>query len=308
MWSATFKANQLDDMLIDQSPFRASSTFIIKRRRRFGRNSELLEWCLVAKRRIQKGEFIGFYDGDVRETCTRDSVYAVSMDRRHCIVPFPNEADITYSQRQKLPLTCMNEPNKDQYANCFMSVQDFSAEEIHNVHLIADYTHAHFFRALACFACCDIEKDEELTWWYQNSYQKIRDAKQYTAGKQCKAVTDNVIFILPNSQSVLNAVKKVSHQSVVAVFTTIRSARFDRKMRLNKKRRRARKRTSGSSSESSDDGWSSGSEQPDSYTPSVIDRQQRLRNRARPVEGSSKRSNSASSSNTASPGHPLLLL
>jgi len=60
------------------------------------------------------------------------------------------------------------------------------------------------------------------------------------------------------------------------VFTTIRSARFDRKMRLNKKRRRARKRTSGSSSESSDDGWSSGSEQPDSYTPSVIDRQQRL--------------------------------
>lgn len=179
------------------------NTVLVKRTRLRVRNQETRMWSLVLKRDVSAGEFIGFYTGNMSSrTCPPGSHYALHVGQSQpCIVPFQTENHISPQERDAHPLASMNEPVKDEYANCHMAVQDFSHSEIQGVTVIQHHETARYFRGMACFACKDIPAGEALTWNYGPSYEPIRQQMGYTAGQLCRRVLENEIFIKPDSQS-----------------------------------------------------------------------------------------------------------
>ena len=173
---------------------------LVKRTRVLVRNREIRMWSLVAKKNIPPGTFIGFYTGcTASRTCPPGSHYALQIGpSQPCIVPFPDESEITPAQREFHALANMNEPIEGEYANCHMAVQDFSASEIENVAAIQG--HARFYRGMACFACERIDAGEALTWNYGTAFEPIRQLMNYTVGQPCRRVLENEVFIQPASQ------------------------------------------------------------------------------------------------------------
>lgn len=210
------------------------NSVLVKRTRLKARNNISLSWSLVAKRDIVCGSFIGFYTGSMEVTMrSRESDYALDMGyNQPCIYPFEDESKIRSEDREKHPFASMNEPNKGDHANCHMVIQDFDVAEIADVTDVYNHTHAHFFRGLACFACCDIKKGDELTWHYGNKYQPIRDRVGYEAGSPCKKVIDDERFVSENSRAVLDALGgRIPHYAVFMILKTqnIKSQRFKKR-------------------------------------------------------------------------------
>ena len=226
---------------------------LVKRTKLVVRNQETRMWGVIAKRDIRAGEFIGIYTGSYASlTCESDSRYAVDVGPcQPCILPFPDEQNITPLERDTHPLACMNEPSVGAYANTHMALQDFAREEVEGVQSIPNHDQAQFFRCMACFACEDIARGEALTWNYGPSYEPIRTLLGYAAGQPCRRVLADEVFVAPNSQAVLDALGRVPHYAVFPILRTqsIKSARF-------KKRRRHSVDSEGEQSES----FSSGSE------------------------------------------------
>ena len=246
---------------------------LVKRTRVLVRNREIRMWSLVAKKNIPPGTFIGFYTGCMASrTCPPGSHYALQIGpSQPCIVPFPDESEITPAQREFHALANMNEPIEGEYANCHMAVQDFSASEIENVAAIQG--HARFYRAMACFACERIDAGEALTWNYGTAFEPIRQLMNYNVGQPCRRVLENEVFIQPASQSVLQALgPRIPHYCVYPVLGTqhIKSARF-----------KVRRRHATDSEGEQSDSFSSGSDAAqEAYRPRLSTRRQQARHEA----------------------------
>jgi hypothetical protein len=209
---------------------------VVKRMRLQMKNQTVLSWSLVAKKNISCGSFLGFYTGSMEMTMRdRESHYALEVGyKQPCIYPFEDETNITSKVRNKHPLASMNEPNKGTHANSHMVIQDFDVAEIADVTNVYNYTHARFFRGLACFACCDIKKGDALTWHYGSKYQPIREGVGYEVGSPCKKVIDEEPFVRENSKTVLDALEgSIPCYAVFMVLKTqnIKSSRFKKQKR-----------------------------------------------------------------------------
>jgi hypothetical protein len=228
-------------------------TVLVKRMRLNVRNQQTRMWGLHAKRDLKAGEFIGIYTGSYASlTCPLRTRYAVDIGpSQPCIVPFPDEDQITPNERETHPLACMNEPSEGEFANTHMVIQDFTHAEVEGVQSIPYHEQARFFRCMACFACEGIRRGDALTWNYGNSYEPIRTQLGYVAGQPSQRVLTGEEFIAPNSEGVLDALQRVPHYAVFPVFQsqTLKSSRF-------KKHRRHSVDSEGEESES----FSSGSE------------------------------------------------
>ena len=224
-------------------------------------------WSLVARRDISAGSFVGFYTGAMDTLdCSTGSIYALDVGAgQPCIIPFADEENISTSERLWHALASMNEPGEEQFANCHLAVQDFSHTEIEGV---AQHQTAQFFRGMACFACIDIASGEDLTWPYGSAYESIRQQQDYVAGRPCRRVLNDEIFIKPNSQSVLDSIPRVPAYCVFPVpcHKNIKSPRF-------KKHRRHSVDSEGEESES----FSSGSEHEEAYKPGPSSSRRRAR-------------------------------
>ena len=238
-------------------------TVLVKRMRVKSRNREVRMWGLISKRFIQCGSFIGFYSGDTSSlTCPDGSLYSLDVGpSQPCIVPFSDESQITPSDRDRHPLASMNEPSEGEYANTHLAVQDFTHAEIHQVETIPHQEQAQFFRAMAAFACRDIQSGEALTWWYGTAYAPIREQQGYTAGFACQRVLNEEVFIKAKSQAVLEVLGERGCVPSYCVFPvlrsqTLKSARF----------KRHRRHTTDSDGEESES-FSSGSSYEEPYHP-----------------------------------------
>ena len=228
-------------------------TVLVKRTRLNVRNQQTRMWGLHAKRDLKAGEFIGIYTGSYASlTCPLRTRYAVDVGpSQPCIVPFADEDQITPNERETHPLACMNEPSEGEFANTHMAIQDFTHAEVEGVEFIPHHEQARFFRCMAGFACEDIPSGAALTWNYGTSYEPIRTLLGYVAGKPCRRVLADEVFIAPNSKAVLDALGRVPHYAVFPVMRsqTLKSERF-------KKHKRHSVDSEGEKSES----FSSGSE------------------------------------------------
>ena len=174
-------------------------------------------WGLLATHDLPSGMFLGFYSGTFAERSVDVSMYAAAIHNRIDIFPFADESNITKSQRQERPFANMNEPNKDQIANCAMLVQDFAHDEVEGVEWIPNHRSARFFRGLACFTCTDIPAGQQLVWHYGASYEANRIAQGYEAGLPCVPRT---------YEQILRVIRKVPHICVYPIAGAVKSARF----------------------------------------------------------------------------------
>ena len=233
------------------------------------RNTDIVEWSLVATCDIAIGTFLGFWTGD-QDIAYRDSLYAAKLDHMH-IYPFANEANITYSERENRPFANMNEPNFGHHANCCFIIQDFRHDEVEGIENIFKYNAARFFRGLACFTCDNVKVGEQLTWYYGKAYEENRSQQGYREGEQCLSLLEGKEFIAENSQAVLAVMHKVPYTCLIAVTGQQKSTRF---ALPNKKRKKYR-------SDDDDDSSSSGSGHEIKYKPSTSNnsRNERLNRR-----------------------------
>lgn len=247
------------------------SLYRLRKTNLYRRNVEVVEWSLVASVEIPIGTFLGFYTGH-HSNETHESLYAAKINNTN-VYPFANESNITLKERNIRPFANMNEPKVDDAANCCMIYQDFKHDEVDGVNNILNSESARFFRGLACFACRDIKKDEELTWYYGRSYEANRQKQGYEVGRQCDAIVDDLHFVASNSQAVLTVMPKVTYKCLIPVFGLQKSGRFP----VQKKRKK--RNESDESSEKS----SSGSGHEDKYQPISEDRETRRLRRAQRV-------------------------
>jgi hypothetical protein len=233
-------------------------TVLIRRKKYNLRNEVRLVWTLVAARNIRAGEFVGFYTGSMdKTTCTLEGKYALHMGKSQpCIIPFEDERNISFKDRENHPLSCMNEPLKGEPANCHMVIQDFSHSEVGGSEHVLNGGSARFFRGLACITCENVRKGDDLTWYYGKSYEPIRVNEGYSAGTECTKVLEAEVFVADNSKTVLSAIASVPNDVVFPVHSSLKSSRFKAK----------RAQRVDSEGEVSDPG-SSGSDHSSEYTP-----------------------------------------
>lgn len=258
MWASEYRAL----CLVNDIPFRVEQTSLKKR------NVDVTEYSLVATKDMTIGTFLGFYTGEFSQN-VRTSLYAAQLNHVH-IYPFPNEDEITLSQRESRPFANMNEPRENTEANCCMILQDFSHDE---VEFPTDFDpetvrNARFFRGLACFTCANVRNGDELTWHYGASYEQHRSSVGYKVGHPCRLLVENTAFLPDNSQGVLQVMHRVQFACVIPIYGLSKSPRFP----LPKKRKRK------NSSESTS---SSGSGHIPKYDPTKSNRTDRLNARKR---------------------------
>lgn len=212
------------------------------------------EHALFAKRDIPKGACIGFYSGTeyVHKTSlsknekdkleSEETEYGIDVAPRHRIIPFKNEKYITALERQSHPLAMMNEPRKGDSANVTMIVQDFLPSEIDMRNNQRNFEHALFLRGLAAFACSNISKHDELTWWYGTHYAPVRKRKGYDCGKECMKkcdslrIRDNSIGVRLPKHDMLHLKKGIPAMWVFPIYTHARSEREDEFKKKKRKR------------------------------------------------------------------------
>lgn len=224
------------------------------------RNLETFEWSLVATRDLAVGTFLGFYSGRACMDCTERTVYGLKVTSAFVLLPFDDERNITFAEREARPLACMNEPTRGETANCCMVPQDFARDEVDGVAQLADHEKARYFRGIACFTCREVQAGEELTWHYGPSYAPHREEAGYEVGADCPERFEN------DPRRLLRAMRRVPHTCVVPVWGALHSQRFGRRSAF-------RPRT--------DEGWSSGSGHAAEYVPDPLSREERLRKRRR---------------------------
>ena len=96
-------------------------------------------------------------------------------------------------------LANMNEPREGSHSNVMPVLQDFTADEVQ------DGSPGMYYRGVVFFTCCDVQKGDELTWYYGRHYQQTRDRKGYVAGLPCAAVLAKEHFLPDKSLGVVRA-------------------------------------------------------------------------------------------------------
>lgn len=231
------------------------------------RNLDIIEWSLIATCDIKVNTFLGFYTGSFKSEAY-DSLYSAQLDDTH-IYPFEDESNISEAERRSKPFANMNEPNESEHANCCFVVQDFKHDEVQDIQNIPNHERALYFRGLACFSCIDIKKDDELTWYYGDSYEPNRIRQGYKAGKPCTLLLQKQAFIEKDSLGVLSVLPKIPSTYLIAVIKSRKSLRFPHKKK--------RKKTESEDNNTSDS--SSGSGHEIKYKPDIIGRGERLKRR-----------------------------
>jgi hypothetical protein len=142
---------------------------------------------LFTRRKIKKGEFIGFYTGQwyteraynrlhAAQRTKRDE-YAISSSSGLILSP-----PIGQNRRpivQLSPLSMANEPSHYKQANAILREYSFNFDEIENG--IEEARFDEDFDAIGLIACRDIGRNREILWYYGAAFPR-----PYNVGKQCK--------------------------------------------------------------------------------------------------------------------------
>lgn len=148
---------------------------------------------LFTRRKIRKGEFIGFYTGEWFTECAyqrlrpaqramRDA-YAVSLSSDLVVSPPMNRRGRRDLQRRpdmkKHPLSMANEPSLHRQANVILKEYSFLYDEIESG--VDEERADESFDAIGLVACRDIGRNREIFWSYGPHYPR-----PYPAGKNCR--------------------------------------------------------------------------------------------------------------------------
>ena len=142
---------------------------------------------LFTRRKIKKGEFIGFYTGEwyteraynrLRASQrTQRNEYAISSSSGLILSP-----PIGRYRRPTIkdhPISMANEPSRYYQANATLREYSFNFDEVEDG--LEEARFDEDFDAIGLIACRDIGRNREILWFYGAAFPR-----PYSVGKQCK--------------------------------------------------------------------------------------------------------------------------
>lgn len=142
---------------------------------------------LFTRRKIRKGEFIGFYTGDwfteraynrlrAAQRAQRD-IYAISASSG--LILSPPVGRNRRPTAKDYPISMANEPSHYDEANAILREYSFNFDEVEDG--LEEARFDEDFDAIGLIACRDIGRNREILWFYGAAFPR-----PYHVGKQCK--------------------------------------------------------------------------------------------------------------------------
>lgn len=135
-------------------------------------------WGLYSHRDINRGEFIGMYNGvwiHSSQSFEFGNRYAIELSQGMSVAPPGQQPD-----PQHFPIAMANEPRPGTRANAFLHEWTFDRADVAD---IPDNIHESIFFGVGLVACDDIPANTEIRWHYGMHYQPFRD---YNVGEHCR--------------------------------------------------------------------------------------------------------------------------